>query len=58
MGGHKISHVLKVRRVTVPTEFWGMNFRAISNAQSNSQSLQSVISDGLIQWGSCYMQED
>lgn len=55
MGGHKISHVFKVRGVTVPTEVWGMNFRAISNAQSNSQPLQSVISDGLIQWGSCYM---
>lgn len=58
MGGHKISNVLKVRGVTVPTEFWVMNFRAISNAQSKSQPPQSVISDGLIQWDSCYMQED
>lgn len=54
MGGHKISNVLKVRGVTVPTEFRVMNFRA----QSNRQPPQSVISDGLIQWGSCYMQED
>lgn len=58
MGGHNISSVLKVRGVTVPTDIQGMNVITISNAQNNSQPQQRVISDGLVWWGSCYMQED
>lgn len=48
MGGHNISRVLKVRGVTVPTDIRGMNIITISNAQSNSQPQQRVISNGLV----------